>query len=530
MAAFRYKHSMRWVFVVLQIASWAADVSAGAVYVAPVVPTVAPLGIAVAGAAPRLGQSTLPPLVPTLAAPSFAPALTPSFKPALSLPTPAMALQAAHAAVAAPVAAPAPAPGAAAPATLVRSLAERVQAIEKAGGAQASPAAQRSLDQLFSGAPLVNGIAEPGGAVNDEGVAVFGRARRYYEEVRRVVARLEGRADLSESLDVMDDSYGDVWAKLAAIEALAESRSVSDHNTLLPETLIFVDGVLEDRGRRIAVNTHRVYFHKAANPRSEIEEGLRRVNGYLKEVVPYFARGGKAEKTLGRLDEVVLAFDTRGYAEIKAALRERGREVSRATNGRVRFAFLDELAARPKDAAETRGRLNALIKRYAAKEGLGKIIEGVVYSRYVGMLLELKTLEHYLDQGWEVLQSGRELFDDQGLYVTELDAVVRDPATGRVILVEAKSSRMALPMADVLQEKVIRKLEVYAKHRARLERAIGRPIDEVVFSFDIGPNLGLKDYLQDRAKELSARYGFKVGFLFIDSGPAQAHPQGRRRR
>jgi hypothetical protein len=149
----------------------------------------------------------------------------------------------------------------------------------------------------------------------------------------------------------------------------------------------------------------------------------------------------------------------------------------------------------------------------------------VVYSRYVGLLLELKTIEHYKDRGYEILQGGRELFDADNKYITELDVVVRSPE-GKVALVEAKSARVPLPPEDALKDKVVRKLETYRKHRDLLEKDIGRRVDEVVFSFDVGRNSELKAYLQGKGEALSREYGFRVSFLFIDSAPKEA--QSRR--
>ncbi|MBI2362207.1 MAG: hypothetical protein HYV15_02340, partial [Elusimicrobia bacterium] len=470
-------------------------------------------------------------LVPGLVVPGIAASLTPSL--ALPLPSiPSVAVAPAGAAKAVPAAqarAGAPAEAAAAAAAdkdarpLTAALAERVQALADAGGAKAAPAAARAeLDRLFSGgAAPANAVAEAR-TVNDEGIEIFGRPPAYYKEVRRIVDKYKGRLDLSESLDVMDDSYADAWAKLAGVEAVAKSRRVDDHNTHLDGTLLWVDGILRDKGRQIAVNTHRVYFHPAKNPRSEIAEGTRRVNGYIDQALDIFKARGKAEQAFGRLDEVVLVFDSRGYEEIKTALKAREREVAKATKGRIRFAYLDEVAAVPSGVQQTRDALNRLIKRFGRTEGLGKIIEGVVYSRYVGMLLELKTVEYYLEKGWTVLQSGRDFFDADGMYVTELDTVVQDPATGRVTMVEAKSARVPIPPEEALNEKVVRKLEVYQKHRARLEAGIGRAIDEVVFSFDVGQNAALAPYLRAREAELSKRYGFTVKFLFLSSSPSES--------
>ena len=455
------------------------------------------LGASAAALGPALGATGLAPLalsVPTLAAPALAPLPRVTPAPSLDLPAP---------------------------------LSEMTVGLERAAQADFSGLAQKGfLDAFYGG-----GKASGSGAVfllNDEGVEVTGRAAVYYQEVRRLVEKLEGQADLKESLDVMDDSYADVWAKLKAIEAIAQKSEVEKHNTHLEETLTWVDGVLHKDGKTIAVNTHRVYFHKADNPRSEIEEGIRRVDGYLKEAARQFAPGGGAEQALGgRLDQVVLAFDTRGYDEIKRHLKAREAELRGRFGARFQFAYLDELAKMPASTEQTRFELNALAAKYKGK-GLQKIVEGVIYSRYVGLLLELKTVEHFLEAGYKVLQSGRELFDTQGKYVTEIDAVVRAP-DGKVLIVEAKSARVPLPNEEVLREKVLRKLDTYTSNRPQLEAAMGAALGGVLFSFDVGRNEGLKVFLMGQEKALSRKYGLPVSFVFLDSGPEGSQP-GRRAR
>lgn len=508
---------------------------------APVPIRAAPAGIpsAAFAAATLTPKLSLPLALPT-AVPGAAPTLTPSLalpQPALPSPVPAVAAVAAPAVQAA---AALPDAAAAKPEELGRFSGETAQALSQnvaelgtGGGPSASPAAANiQLDKLFSGAPAaVNAALPERKVVNDEGVELYGRPPAYYLEARRLVDKYQDKVNLAESLDVMDDAYSDAWTKLAAIEGLAAKGNISDHNTRLEGTLMWVDGVLEDRGRRTAVNTYRVYFHKAPNPQSEIEEGLRRADGYLKQVLDYMKPGGRAEQALGELDEVVLAFETRGYAEIKAGLKEREKAISKATKGRVRFAFVDELAKVPQGPEATRAELNRLTKRYGTKvEGLAKITEGVVYSRYVGLLLELKTVEHFFLKGYEILQSGRDFFTQDGMYITELDTVVRDPRTGRVSVVEAKSARVNIPAEEALNDKVIRKLEVYAKHRALLEKTIGGKVSEIVFSFDAGMNTALPAFLTAKEAELSKRYGFDVKFLFLSSAPEGSKFQGRPSR
>lgn len=466
------------------------------------------------------------PSAPGLVLPTAGPA-------ALPLPEPAAALKTAEPSPVA--AADAVAPAAAAPSAktlenkpVLRALSESVEGVRTTG--RAGPVSAAPFFSMFDGGAAANAAdasrVPAAGIVNDEGVRVTGRAAQYYRHVRAIVDKYRGRLALEESLDVMDDAYADVWAKLAAIEAIAD-REVDHPNTHLERTLLWVDGVMESKGKRTAINTHRVYFHKAANPRSEIEEGIRRVDGYLKQSERYFARRGDAERALGSLDEVVLAFDSRGYAEIKNHLKKREKEFSRRYGRRFRFAYLDELVKTPKSEAAMREEFDRFTRRYAGDQGLDKIIEGVTYSRYVGLLLELRTVEHFTDRGYDLLQSGRELFDKDGKYVTELDLVVRSPE-GKVSIVEAKSARVPIPNKEALDDKVVKKLDTYLAHWDELEKAAGTKIDGVTFSFDVGMNLELAEFLKTQEAPLSARYGVPVRFLFIESVPGEGRMSASR--
>lgn len=464
---------------------------------------------------------------------SLTPALSVMSAPAVV--TPAAAVRAVPAALSpvagAPVAAKA---SVAAPAARVASALEAVEL--SAASRHGRDGGSRDGRAMFDGASNRAAAPAPVFIVNDEGVKIHDRAALYYTEVRRMVELYKGKIDLEESLDVMDDAYSDVVAKVSAVEAVAKGRGLSQVNTHLEETLTFVDGVLDDGKKKIAVHTHRVFFHKAANPRSEIVEGIRRVDGVIKDAESMFARGGKAEQQMGKLDEVELVFDARGYQEIKDHIKARGAEVTARSKGRINFKFLDELAPLPKEQKEIRAKLNEMAQKYGGEngDGLSKIYEGVIYSRYVGLLLELKTVEHYYKLGYKILQSGRELFDEKGIYVSELDVVVESPE-GKISVVEAKSSRVGLPPEEVLADKVVYKLKTYQKFKAQLDAMIGKPFDAVVFSMDVAVDPGmdrsqvlpkdlrkleLMDFLKSKEAALSKEYGFPVSFLFMQSGPA----------
>ena len=411
----------------------------------------------------------------------------------------------------------------------VRPAAEVAAAIQTAMPGAEMAASLNSMyfgrrDTGFTTEPTVGGRQDAWRStvfvVNDEGVQINGRAAEYYQEVRRMVSQYKGRIDLAESLDVMDDTYSDVRSKLSTIEAIARQRGVDQTNTHLEETLLWVDGYLRDNGKNVAIHTHQVFFHHANNRESEIAEGNRRVDKYLeKEAIEYFAPGGKAEASFGKLDEVVLAFDARGYAEIKDHIKAKEAEFTQRFGKRFRFVFTDELGRVPKDKQAVRDELNRLVKKYKSK-GLQKIIEGVIYSRYVGVLLELKTVEHFYKLGYDILQSGRDLFDENGHYVTELDTVVRNPLNGQLSIVEAKSARVKLPREEVLRDKVLYKLDTYKRKQALIEKSLGGKFD-VVFSLDVGSYQSLAKYLKRQEKELSEKYGFKVSFIFVSSSPDQ---------
>lgn len=524
----------------------------------PAVDEISPIPVAGETAVPAIDPLQLPPAIEAMPAqtiPGVTPELESNISAALAAPAdlaqppvlPGIAGQA-EAAPAAPIVSPADAAGAAiganptaapavnnanATANFHRDITQVQAALSDDPTAGAGTDGLGKVEQLFTGRKHqgngVVAVPSPRGqsaqfTVNDEGVQIYGRAAADYAEVKAIQAAYGDKIDMSESIKGMDDAYSDAYAKLSILQAVAQQRKTSDNATRLQSTLQRVDGIINDHGKKIAVTTHQVFFHEAADsPESEIAEGIRRVDGYLASAVRYFQPGGKADRQFGRLDEVVMGFDTRGYPQIKAHLQEKLKEIQKTSRRPIRFVYLDDVAPIPQGKQQMRDALNGLIKRYKDNPGLSELMGGVIHSRYTGMLLELKTLVHYYQAGYQILQSGRVFFDEKGHYVTELDAVVRSPE-GKVILVEAKSTRDSLPPQMVLEDKVKYKLRTYQARRAEIEKQIGYPIDEVVFSFDVGQNAGLKPFLEEQRAALSQRYGFPVSFLFIDSVP---QPAGR---
>jgi hypothetical protein len=404
----------------------------------------------------------------------------------------------------------------------------RGDSVTEAGMTIGTPGTRSQVDPASPAATFI---------LNDERIPITGRAADYYLEAKRLQAVLAARrVNLEESMDVMDDAYAEVYAKLRVIEAVGASKHISEHNTHLPETLTWVDGYMEKDGRKIAVHTQRVFFHKASGATkaaSEIAEGIRRIDKSIEQSVAYFAEGGRADQQFDGLDEVILGFDTRGYKEIKDHVKQREAEIRKQYGDRFSFAFTDDSAPMPADQKALRAELTRLVKKYKG-DGLQRIIEGVTYSRYTGLLLELKTIEHRINEGAVIEQSGRDLFDDNGMYVTEFDVVSRMP-DGRLIMDEAKSARVTLQQSEVLDDKFLYKLETYARNRALIERRLGG-IPEISFTVDVGgidrqaalegeviwknpQQLQLVRFLQAQEKVLSEKYGFKVSFLFLSSYP-----------
>jgi hypothetical protein len=62
-----------------------------------------------------------------------------------------------------------------------------------------------------------------------------------------------------------------------------------------------------------------------------------------------------------------------------------------------------------------------------------------------------------------------------------------------------------------------------------MEKEVGGPFD-VTFSVDVGPNTGFSDYLQNQRGRLESEYGFKVDFVFLESGPIYETRQDDRKR
>lgn len=363
---------------------------------------------------------------------------------------------------------------------------------------------------------------------NRDGVTLLGRSLAYNREIELIAKHFDGREDLKNVIDVMDHSYLEAFTRVSILQSELKDAKLIASSEHLPLTLTWVDGILKKGRKRVAVVSRSIYYHHSANVQSQIDEGIRRIGGELEAIVEQFRPGGIAERQeiVGNLSEVVLGFDTRGHGEIKTFLQEQELALRQRFGDRFRFKFLDDVVGEvPRLGKPIRHALNMMINAYKNNDRMLAIIEGVVYSRYVGMLHELKTAQTLQFLGHKILSLGRELLHN-GAYYTELDAVTQSPS-GLKYLIEAKSARVPLTPTYLLSSKFLYKLNRYKERRGFLEKkALGGQPLRVIFSVDVGASQPeVKKLLIDREKELSAEYGFEVHFLFIKSFPgSQVRP------
>jgi hypothetical protein len=503
----------------------------------------------VATLAPSLPAAALSPsglAASVIAAPSLAPAAFPAPAAFAAPAAPASVISPAAATLAAPADAPERAAGAPAALDTLRFLsapADGPRWVKSGNG----------FDGLRARADTVADPSQAGPAgfiKNPDGVWVGGRVKDQTLWISRMAEQLKPHADLTDVLDVMDDAYDEARVKLVNAERAATERQLDAASVHLEGTRNWVDAVLTDRdGEQIAVHTHRVYFHPGRGNRiSEITEGIRRVGKYIDKAVPDFAPGGLAETDMdARFKQVELNFDTRGYKEIEDYIRGREAEVKAKYGDRFVFRYTTE----PKRSSrQLRAEYNAIVERFADQtEGLMQIIDGVTYSRTVGVGHELNSHLKRLKMGYTITQAGRDFFGKTVMpdgtivetYKTEFDAVTeRRGAKGEreVILWEDKSTRVWLPLADTMEQTFLYKLRIYRENRGLIEEALGAPL-KVAFSVDVGGlnrkaakqgilvwkdprQQELLEHLKTAGPRLSEEFGFPVSFIFVNSHPGES--------
>ena len=497
-------------------------------------------------AIPRVGLSAG---LGTLAAPS---ALAGTTAPGLSAAyaAPSLALSAFATPTLAPAAAPALAASAIAPALDVLSDAaasrgdsdRRFDGGRAAAPVNAAPQGGRSSRQ------------QPVFIKNADGVWVGGRVAEQAVWINKMIAELSPKIDLSGVTDVMNDAYDEALVKLKSVEKAAAEHKLAASSVHLEGTRNWIDAILEDEaGHHIAVHTHRVYFHPApGNPASEISEGIRRVDKYLDKAKADFGPGGLAEQEFKKpFDQVELNFDTRGYHEIADHIRTKEAEFRREFGDRYKFNYFTEPK---KESKALRAEYNRLVEKYMSQpEGLMGILDGVTYSREVGVGHELNSHKKRLAMGLKVVQAGRDFFGKKVLpdgriveeYKTEFDAVTEPVADAAklakdrdVVLWEDKSTRVWMTLEKTMEETFLYKLRIYRENRAIIEESLGGAPLKVAFSVDVGglnrraAKQGVKvwkdvrqkelmEHLQQVAPELSKEFGFPVSFIFINSHPGE---------
>ncbi|MBI5245762.1 MAG: hypothetical protein HY923_01165 [Elusimicrobia bacterium] len=499
-------------------------------------------GLAVPGAMPGA-----PGITPGL---SLSPML--SLTPSLAvLPSPALAVPSAFAVAVAPTAA---IPDAAKPVTPAEKVAPALEALNL------SAASKRDRDDRGNGREFFDGgrqrAAAPVAASergqgpksftkNADGVYVAGRVAEQSRWIENMVAELSPVIDVADVTDVMDDAYDEGRVKLVAAEKAATSRQLEASSVHLEGTRNWLDAILTDAdGSAIAVHTHRVYFHPGrGNEDSEIGEGIRRASKYLDQAKQDFAAGGLAETEYQtRFKQVELTFVTQGYKQIEDALRVKADKISAETGGRFIFNFVTE----PKlESSVLRAEYNRMVEKFRDQpDGLMGILDGVTYSRTVGVGHELNSHKIRLGMGLKITQAGRDFFGPKVMpdgriieeYKTEFDAVTvgRD---GEVTLWEDKSTRVWMPIMKTMEETFLYKLRIYRENRALIEKSLGAPL-KVIFSVDVGgsdrraakkgilvwkdPRQGeLLEYLKTAGPALSKEFGFPVSFIFVNSHPGE---------
>ena len=244
-----------------------------------------------------------------------------------------------------------------------------------------------------------------------------------------------------------------------------------------------------------------------------------------------FVNSPEGKRQYGKVDNYVFVIDTRGVPAIKEKITQRKKEIELEYGDKYQVLFADEIVDANKSIGEKLEELNGWSYEYAddfeedAIDGNagshGRILYGTVYSRYVGLLLELVTLAELTENhGYKILQSGHEIKDEEGRYITELDVVAEDNE-GVVSIIECKSARSKMPYNDILKSKVIYKLDTYLKYQDIINADLGegKEFRQVIFVMDTGGKKSLEQRLKGEEEKLSALYGFPVKFVFIESNP-----------
>ncbi|MFC2092092.1 hypothetical protein ACFLTD_04895, partial [Elusimicrobiota bacterium] len=364
---------------------------------------------------------------------------------------------------------------------------------------------------------------------------------------------------LHDTLDVMGDTYDELRSKLLSIKYFMEIGGASNNNVAktnadIEWSLEYIDAVIDhyrdplddNKPKRALVSTHQVFFHppdknvtKEQQHESIVREGLGRLSGTIDELNKIYGQRGMAKKAVGKFDKAIIVIDTRGIEEFKTYIENNKHKLHK----NIEIHYMDEVEA----GIYEYSRLPwiDLVHEFNEHERLSKIIRGTLYSRYVGMKLELDAIKLFIDKGFKVLQSGRNAYF-HGMYLTELDLVVEKD--GKRFIVECKSSRQKLHYDEVLEDKIVYKLRKYKKAWRILSDSVSAGlgekardiIDGVIFYLDTGLQflkgkaipkdsnarkeyverlrylVGLRKFLINKEKDFPEKYGKPVKIAFVD--------------
>ncbi|MFC2061991.1 hypothetical protein ACFLUV_05715 [Elusimicrobiota bacterium] len=341
--------------------------------------------------------------------------------------------------------------------------------------------------------------------------------------------------ELEETLDVMNDTYDLVRSKFLSMayfrtKGRSTTKSIVESNVRIDWTLDYMDEVIngywdydDDTGKgeikRVVINTHQVYFHppdKTASSDAQydsiVKEGEDRLAHFIDNLNGLYGKNGKVSRQIGEFDKAIVVIDTRGVKEFRQYVEKNKRKL----NKNIEIHYTEDIEEDTSMAKYSRMSWLDLVKEMGRIEYFGEVIEGVLYSRYVGLKLELAAIKHFTDLGFKILQSGKNFYID-GKYVTELDLVVEDKE-GKVFIVECKSSRPRLRTEDIIGDKIAPKIKTYKNNWPQLEKDVGKRIDGVIFYFDVGAQFNKPVKAMERINRLKGDLNSEVKKYMVSKG------------
>jgi len=287
---------------------------------------------------------------------------------------------------------------------------------------------------------------------------------KYYNAAAGIIKKFS-ELNLSDAINgIFEESLRECWAAVKSMDFILTDIKPGSR-VRLTKMLRENDAVLTGPdGKKAALNTMRVFFHES-NIQSEIEEGIRRAEENLRDIVEKYESGGYIETDLGyKIDEVIIVVDVHiekggRYEAIKDRIKVAARTIAEEHGEKFKFLYLDEILEKtgeeyPHVLKSLIDSLDIFVNRYSSLN-LQRMFSGYVYPRLVGLLLELNaTLHFYLDKRGEkkeILHNGLKVYDSFDKYVTELDIILKDK--GITEINECKSVRVMFPLFNINMKK-----------------------------------------------------------------------------